>query len=305
MGDRQSQLRVSAGSRVGIANPIRGGQAGGHRPLLRRGIPSQGLRDLYHLLLTLSWPGFLGLLAGGYILSNVGFALLYLLGSDNIANARPGHFGDAFFFSVQTLASIGYGAMYPHSLYAHLLVTLEAMLGVAGTAVATGLVFARISRPTARVMFTRVAVIHTQEGCPTLMFRAANQRFNQIVEAQIRVTLACNQISAEGEWMRRLYDLRLVRSMSPIFAVTWTIMHRIEPDSPLYGLTPQDLEAGQAELIITLTGIDDTFSQTIHARYSYLADEIRWGHRFADILHLDSHGNRYVDYSHFHTTLPI
>lgn len=299
MVHQQPQSAASQGSR-----PIRMGQPGGHRPLVRRGIPSQRLRDLYHLLLTLSWPGFLGVLAGGYILANVGFALLYLIGTNNIANARSGHFGDAFFFSVQTMASIGYGAMYPLSLYANLLVTLEAMLGVAGTAVATGLVFARISRPTARVMFSRVAVIRVQDGYPTLMFRAANQRFNQIVEAQIRLTLACNQISAEGEWMRRLYDLRLVRSTSPIFAITWTVMHRIEPDSPLYGLTDQDLQMGQAELIVTLTGIDDTFSQTIYARHSYLADEILWGHRFADILHLDSNGHRYVDYSHFHTTLP-
>lgn len=305
MVHRRPQSAVPQGSPLGSSHPIRMGQPGGHRPLVRRGIPSQGLRDLYHLLLTLSWPGFLGVLAGGYILANVGFALLYLIGTNNIANARSGHFGDAFFFSVQTMASIGYGAMYPLSLYANVLVTLEAMLGVAGTAVATGLVFSRISRPTARVMFSRVAVVHVYEGCPTLMFRVANQRFNQIVEAQIRVTLAYNQVSAEGEWMRRLYDLRLVRSTSPIFAVTWTVMHRIERDSPLYRLTLQDLEAGQAELIITLTGIDDTFSQTIHARHSYLANEIHWGQRFADILHLDSHGNRYVDYSHFHTTLPI
>ena len=172
-------------------------------------------RDPYHLLLTIPWSGFLALTVLGYLVANTLFALAYLAGGDGIENARPGNFFDAFFFSVQTMASIGYGAMHPRTTYANAVVTVEALVGLMGLAMGTGLLFARFSQPTARVLFSRVAVITPYNGVPTLMFRAANQRRNQILEAQMRVRLMRDEVSVEGQFMRRVYDVNLVRSQNP------------------------------------------------------------------------------------------
>ncbi len=283
------------------AHPSRLFDRRGLAQVLRVGEERHGhWRDLYHLLLTISWPGFLGLVALLYVGANALFALLYLAGGDGIANARPGSFGDAFFFSVQTMASIGYGAMYPQSLYAHVLVTVEAVTGLLVMAMATGIMFARFSRPTARVLFSRVAVVAPWNGVPTLMFRAANQRRNQILEAQLQLTLVRNEMTAEGHAMRRFHDLPLLRNRTPIFALTWTAMHPIDEQSPLYGVALDALAASESELLVTLTGLDETFSQTIHARHSFIADEIRWQMRFVDILAKTADGQRVVDYSRFH-----
>lgn len=262
-------------------------------------------RDPYHLLLTIPWTGFVLLIFGFYVAINTLFAIAYLLGGDCIANARPGSFYDAFFFSVQTLASIGYGAMYPKTTYANIIVTIEAIIGVMGIAVMTGLAFARFSRPTARVMFSRVAVILPHDGVPTLMFRSANQRRNSILEAQMRVYLMRDEITAEGEFMRRIYDLKLVRQQTPGFALTWSVMHIIDESSPLYGMTPESLSETNCLLMISLTGIDETVSQVVHARHSYGANDILWNSRFVDILHHTGDGHRYIDYKHFHDVLPL
>jgi inward rectifier potassium channel len=262
-------------------------------------------RDPYHLLLTIPWTGFVLLICIFYIAINALFALAYLLGGDCIANARPGSFVDAFFFSVQTLASIGYGAMYPKTSYANLIVTIEAIIGVMGIAVMTGLAFARFSRPTARVLFSRVAVIVPHEGVPTLMFRTANQRRNLILEAQMRVYLMRDEITAEGQFMRRISDLKLVRQQTPGFALSWSVMHVIDESSPLYGMTPESLIQTNSLLMISLTGIDETVAQVVHARHSYSANEILWNSRFVDILHHAGDGHRYIDYNHFHDVLPL
>ncbi len=257
------------------------------------------------MTVTIPWIGFLGLITLLYLAANAVFALLYLAGGNGIANADAGSFADAFFFSVQTMASIGYGAMYPDTVYTNIVVCIEALVGLLGMAMATGLMFARFSRPTARVLFSRIAVVALDQGMPTLMFRMANQRRNQILEAQVRLTLVRNEVDDHGRSMRRFYDLHLARSQSPIFALTWLAMHNIDNTSPLHGLTLDDLNAVEAELVVTLTGIDETFSQTIHARHSYIASEIFWHHRFADILHHTPEGYRAVDYSRFHDILPL
>lgn len=262
-------------------------------------------RDPYHLMLTIPWPGFIAITSGLYLLGNALFALAYLAGGDAIVNAEPGSFQDAFFFSVQTLASIGYGAMHPANLYADILVTLEALTGLLGVAVLTGLAFARFSRPTARVMFSQVAVITQFEGIPTLMFRAANERRNQISEAQLRVYIMRDEVSAEGQRLRRFHQLRRLRDQTPSFLLTWTAMHPIEPDSPLYGSTEASLQRHNATLAISFSGLDETVAQTIHARYSYAAPEIRWNSRFKDIFQYTDEGDRYIDYSNFHQTIPI
>ncbi|MBW4685898.1 MAG: ATP-sensitive inward rectifier potassium channel 10 [Komarekiella atlantica HA4396-MV6] len=262
-------------------------------------------RDPYHLLLTIPWTAFLALIAVLYVGINALFALAYLAGGDCIENARPGYFLDAFFFSVQTLASIGYGAMYPKTTYANTIVTIEAMAGLVGIAVMTGLAFARFSRPTARVLFSRVAVITPHEGMPTLMFRAANERRNQILEAQMRVYLMRDEVTAEGHLIRRFHDLKLLRSQTPSFMLSWSAMHPIDEYSPLYGVTPKSLIQTKTTLVISLSGIDETVAQVVHARHHYSANDILWNYRFVDIIHYTNEGHRYIDYNHFHDILPL
>ena len=275
--------------------------------ITRKGSSHSPWHDPYHLLLTLDWHWFFGLIGLGYITINALFALLYVAGGDCIQNARPGHFWDTFFFSLQTMASIGYGAMYPRPecTYTNILVTIESLTGLMGLTVATGLMFARFSRPTAKVLFSRVAVIAPHNGVPTLMFRTANQRHNQILQAELQVSLVRNEVSLEGELMRRLYDLKLVRNQSPIFSLTWTVMHQIDESSPLYGATSESLAEMEAEIVVMLTGIDDTVSQAIHARYSYTAEELLWNQRFVDILVRKGDGGRAIDYTRFHDVREI
>ncbi len=262
-------------------------------------------RDPYHLLLTIPWSMFLALTTSGYLVANALFALVYLAGGNCIVNARPGSFSDAFFFSVQTMASIGYGAMYPRTFYANVVVTFEALIGLLGVAVGTGLAFARFSRPTARVLFTRVAVIAPHDGMPTLMFRAANQRRNQILEAQLRVRLVRDEITREGQFMRRFHDLQLLRSQNPVFSLSWTAMHPIDENSPLYGATAEMLTESETTLVISLVGIDETVAQTIYARHTYVAREILWNKRFVDIVSRTGDGARSIDYTHFHDVMPV
>ena len=185
----------------------------GQRPtVVRRGLGRAFGRDVYHGLLVLPWGRFVGLLALGYMMLNACFATAYALLPGGIAGARPGSFSDAFFFSVQTLATIGYGAMYPASLATNLLVAVESTVGILALPLVTGLVFAKFARPTARVLFSRRALVTVRDGRPVLALRMANARGNQIVEARARAVLARNETTAEGETMRRLHDLPLLRS---------------------------------------------------------------------------------------------
>jgi len=268
------------------------------------GQDSSRWRDFYHATLTASWFEFFLGLGLVFFAINLLFALLYMADPHGIANARVGSLADAFFFSVQTFGSIGYGAMTPHTTYANLLVTAESFFSIVNIAVATGLVFARISRPTSRVLFSNVAVVTTFDGMPTLMFRAANQRGNQILNASITVTFAYRATTREGIVMRRFDDLKLVRARTSLFALSWTVMHRIDDTSPLYATTRDALVDNQVELIALLSGTDDTLSETIYARHSYKPDHIRWNHRFADVLSLDARGRRVVNLRRFHDTEP-
>jgi inward rectifier potassium channel len=273
---------------------------------IRKGISNFHWRgDLYHFLLSVSWPKFLAIISLFYVSINSFFALAYLAGGDGIENARPGNFLDAFFFSVQTMASIGYGAMYPKTIYANTLVTIEALLGLLGLAMATGLMFARFSLPQARVIFTRIAVITPYNGIPTLMFRVANERKNWILEAQMRVTVVKNEFNKEGQMMRRFYDIPLIRNQSPLFALSWTVMHAIDENSILHDVTHEDMIDSEMEILVTLTGIDETLSQNIYARHSFLASEIHWNMRFVDIITKMRDGRRCVDYTKFNDVIEI
>lgn len=270
------------------------------------GLPRFHWGDFYHWLLTRPWWQLGLLIVGIYISNNTLFAFAYLLDKNGIANARPGVFIDAFSFSVQTMATIGYGAMYPRSLYTHILVTIEVFIGLIGVAMITGLIFARFSLPTARVLFSRVAIISPFNEVPTLMFRVANERNNFILESQIRVSILLSQEETkEGHKIRRLCDLKLVRSETPVFNFSWMVMHVIDETSPIYGMTPSALAELEPLIIVTLTGMDDTVAQNIHTRYIYSIEEIVWDARFVNVMFVDDNGQRYVDYSHFHDVLPV
>jgi len=298
----RKQLRVGSKKRPSLA-PIRITNRNGRFNIEGMGAWHSYWSEPYHLLLTIPWPGFLALLGLSYVLANAVFALAYMV-SGGIENARPGSFFDAFFFSVQTMASIGYGFMHPTTAFANLIVTIESLVGLLGLAMATGLGFARFSKPTARVLFSRVAVIMPFNGVPTLIFRTANKRRNQILEAQLQVSLLRDEITVEGEFMRRFYDLNLVRSRNPAFALTWSAMHPIDETSPLYEATIDSLIEEEATITVSLAGLDETVAQPIHARHIYTAQEILWNMRFVDVLKWTDDGQRYIDYNHFHDVMP-
>ena len=273
--------------------------------VVRLGVERELFGDLYHRALTISWPGFFAIGAATYIVANFVFAALYLLQPGSIAQAHPGSFADAFFFSVQTMATIGYGVMSPATVYANLLMTLETAVGLMFVALTTGLVFARFSRPTARVLFSSVAVVGPYNGVPTLSIRIANQRKNQMLAAEVSMTLVRDELSDEGELSRRFYDLALVRDRSPVFALTFRVMHPIDRDSPLYGLNYETLAEQHAEIVVIAGGVDETLVQPVNARTSYLPHEILWSHRFVDIFGWTEDGRRAIDYRRFHDTVRI
>jgi len=261
--------------------------------------------DVYHRAVRMSWPRFLALLAGCFVLVNVLFGLLYMAGPNTIEGARADSFADHFFFSVQTLATIGYGAMFPRTTYGHVLVTLEAMIGMFGIGILAALAFARFSLPRSRVRFSKVAVITNFDGVPTLMVRAANERSNSIIAARVQVSLLREETTKEGFSMRRFYDLALSRSETPIFSLSWLIMHPITPTSPFHQVTEEGLENCEFALLVSITGLDETLSQTLHARRSYFNTDIRLNHRFRDMLEVSQDGDRLVDLRRIDDTEPV
>jgi inward rectifier potassium channel len=286
--------------RLAVAAATRRGEV----PVVRVGVPRRLGADIYPYLLKAPWPAVLAILGSAYLLANTLFALLYLATGNGIANARPGSFSDAFFFSVQTMATVGYGVMAPKTVPAQLLMTVESVTGLLGFAVATGLMFAKFSRPTARVVFSRRAAIGMRDGKPTLMVRMGNERGNQLVDARASLMFVRDERTGEGELVRRLHPLPLVHAETPLFVVTWTALHVIDAASPLFGASAESLARSDAELVVTLVGVDDIFSTSVYARHSYLADELAFGSRFADVMTRLPDGRFQVDFSHFHDLVP-
>jgi inward rectifier potassium channel len=272
----------------------------GESRLAFRGLPRAGWRDAYHLLLNMPLAAFFAVMAVAFLLINGVFGLLYYIDPGGVSGARSGSYADAFFFSVQTLATLGYGVMAPKSLFTNLVVTAEVFLGLFNLAIATGLLFARISRPTARIMFSDKAVITDFDGAPALMFRAANRRRNLVVEADVSVSLLKDVRTAEGVLMRRFDDLPTLRGRTPLFFLTWTVIHRIDETSPLFGKTREELLADRSEILVIIKGLDETFVSTIHARASYQPDEIVWGGKLADIFSYGADGRFAIDFRRFH-----
>jgi inward rectifier potassium channel len=261
------------------------------------------LRDFYHALLRLNWPGCLALIFAGYLALNAVFALVYTL-AGGIHNARPGSFSDAFFFSAQTLGTIGYGFLYPESALANWLVVFESTLGLIMTALSTGLVFAKLSRPTAGVMFSKHAVISPMEGVPTLMFRIGNERGNNIVDAQFRGGHA-HRAHARGMLFYRTYDLALARERALTLNRSYSILHRIDTGSPFHGQDARSLHAQEYELQVMIVGFDDIAMQTVYAKHTYFARDILWDTRLSDVLTELPDGNLVLDLEKFHEVEPV
>lgn len=241
----------------------------------------------YHALLTISWRKFFGLTMLFYFGANILFAGAYLMCGPGALAAPAGsgiesRFLIAFFFSVHTLATIGYGTISPVGLAANIIVSIESFIGLFGLALCTSLLFARFSRPTASIIFSRRAIIAPYRDIKAFEFRITNARRNQIIELEAKVLFARFE-QVDGKPLRRFYPLKLERNKVVFFPLSWTIVHPMDADSPLYGMSADDLRATKGEFLILLTGFDETFSQTVHARSSYLAEEVVWGARFGDI----------------------
>ncbi len=269
-----------------------------------KGQDSTRWTDLYHAVLIAPWWLFFLGTAIFFLVANSFFALLYMAEPHALSHARPGSFWDAFLFSVETITSVDKSEAMPQTTYANVVLVSEAFFGIINLALVTGVMFARFSRPFSRVLFSKVAVIAPFDGVPTLMFRAANQRGNQILDAGVSVSLARQMVTREGIVMRRFEELTLLRARSPLFALSWTIMHRIDETSPLYGLTHADMIERQVELIVLLSGTDDTLADVIYARHAYGPHDLIWDHRFVDVLSLNHQGRRVVDLTRFHDTEP-
>jgi inward rectifier potassium channel len=261
------------------------------------------LRDFYHALLRRSWSVTIAAISSVFLIANALFACAYLL-AGGIAHAGPRSFADAFFFSVQTMGTIGYGAMYPASVAANLVVVAESITSLTLTALATGLVFAKFSRSTARLIFSREVVIAPVDGVPTLMLRLSNQRGNLIVDAHIRAGLVRKEIRSEGTTFYRMIDLRLSREHALSLSRSWSVMHPIDSTSPLYGKTPEAVAADETELSVMVIGLDETSMQPVHASKQYFARQILWGARHTDILSEAENGDLVLDLEKFHDTEP-
>jgi len=280
-------------------------RAPGERPVLTYGLPRRPWQDLYHLFMTVSWPTLFASYAGFFALFNLIFAALYQAQPADIANLNPGGYWGRFFFSVETLATVGYGDMHPQTVYAHVIASIEIFTGMMSLALITGMMFARFSRPTARILFARHAVIRQFDGRLTLMLRAANARQNVIMEATAQLRLIRDEQTAEGYRIRRIYDLPLRRREQPLFLYGWSLMHVIDEASPLSGANLESLKATKAFLLLTIGGIDETTGQTLMSRHQYHSTSLRWNHTFTDIFTTGEDGVDRFDYTKFHDVEPL
>jgi inward rectifier potassium channel len=260
--------------------------------------------DLYHRSMTVYWSTFFGTAAAIFVVLNAVFAFLFWLGNEPVANVASNEPLGLFYFSVETLATVGYGDMHPQTHYGHFIATVEIFTGMSFLAVMTGLIFARFSRPRARFIFANHPVVTIHEGQPTLMIRIANERNNTISQAMARLWLIRMETTAEGTRFRRYYELVLDRSEHPMFMLSWSIFHVIDETSPLYRVTPADLAAVDAALTLNVSGVDDNSAQYLYARRLYNYQDIRWKHRYRDITSFSEQGTLVIDYSVFHEIMP-
>ena len=259
-------------------------------------------RDIYQWLLSLSWPHFTLFIAGVYVAINLIFAALYFFGGNCIAGMARGSFLEAFFFSVQTLATVGYGHWFPQTLYGHVVTTFEIIAGMFGLAVMTGLIFVRFSRPTARITFSRTMVIAPFNGRPALMLRIANLRQRSLVEAEFRIMLSRNQNIVEDDSYRHFYQLKLDFDRLTVFPAALTLRHTIDERSPLFGATAESLQASNATFVASVIGIETVIPASVQTHRNYTWEDVRFGERFVDIYSELQEGRITVDYGRLHET---
>ncbi|RDS82692.1 ion channel [Dyella psychrodurans] len=277
----------------------------GGRPFVSEGIHEPFWDDFYHRALTMTWPAFFGLAVSVFLMFNAVFAMIYQIDQHGIANQYPQGLAGAFFFSVETLATVGYGDMHPQSVYTHIVATVEIIIGMGNIAVFTGLIFARFSRPRSKIIFGKHPVVRTIDGKQTLMMRAANMRMNLIAQASAQLHLVRLHHSPEGFQIRRIEDMTLLRNEHPVFMLSWNVMHVIDENSPLYNATPESLEATETTLLLTIEGVDETTSQSMLARHQWPIGDVRWNHRYIDLVRRDEHGVNIIDYTIFDEVLPL
>jgi len=267
------------------------------------GVHRYALDDPYYLVMALSWPAFVAAVLAMFLAANLVFAVLYTLAPHAVANVRPGNFADAFFFSVETLATVGYGVMTPASTYGHVVATTEIFVGMFLTALATGAFFARFARPRPRLMFSDAAVIAPYEGGRALMLRVASRRLQGVSEVSGRISYL-RQVMVDDRRYRRLTELPLVRSNLPVLSFSWTLIHPIDPDSPLYNLTPERIAVEAPTLLVSISGFDEAISAPITDRKTYRPEDVRLDHTFVDILNELPNGYLEVDLTKLHDTEP-
>ncbi|HEX9576869.1 MAG TPA: ion channel [Myxococcales bacterium] len=268
-----------------------------------RGLKPRPFKDAYNLFLRARWPAVIGAIAGAFLVVNLLFALVYrALGG--VAEARPGSLADAFYFSVETLATLGYGVMHPESTGAHLVVVVEVLIGTLLLALTTGLVFSKFSLPTARVLFTKEMVVSRRNGVPTLMFRLGNERGGRVFDVEIRLSVGLQEKTLEGEDIYRVVELSLQRGRVQSLARAWLGTHPITEASPLFGHTAESLKKADAEFLATVTGIEGTTAQPLLAAHSWVYDEVHFGMRFADMLIDLPDGRSMVDFTRFDDLIP-
>ncbi len=259
--------------------------------------------DLYHRAMTARLRDFIVALVAVYVFNNAIFAILYDLDSNAVSNVLEPHLLNLFFFSVESFTTVGFGDMHPVDIWGHLVFSIEGFVSILQLATLTGLIFARFSKPRARIIFADHPIISNHEGMPHLMIRTANARNNFISDATAQLWATRVEFNKEGQRFRRFHELTLTRQQNPAFALSWTLFHEINDKSLLYGLTPKDLAAAEYFFILTIKGVDETSSQDLRARKSYTFEQILWDHRYADILTPGENGALTLDYRKFQKTI--
>jgi inward rectifier potassium channel len=274
----------------------------GGREIVAEGLHLSFWADVSHRCMTATWPAFIAGAAFVFIVFNALFAVLYWIGDDPISNVPHKAYIDYLYFSIETLSTAGYGDMHPQTHYGHFIAAIELFTGIFSMSLMTGLIFARFSRPSARLLFANSPVVTSYEGKQTLMVRLANERHNIIGNATARLWLFRDVVTTEGHQVRRFFELPLMRNESPALALSWTLYHVIDEASPLYGLNAEDLDAADVSLAVVVSGYDVVAAQTVHARKSYDHPAIRFGHRYVDVLGTTKDGRVRIDYGRFHDT---
>lgn len=277
----------------------------GQREILTEGIQRVVFQDLFHFFMTITWPQLFATFAAFFLAFDVLFGYAYYLVPGCLANMNPPGFAGAFFFSVETLATVGYGDMHPQTVYGHTVAMIEIFVGLMSLAVITGLMFARFSRPRARFLFSKNMVVRPMDGRRTIILRAANLRLNVVLDASARLHMMRDEVTQEGYYIRKVIDLPLLRSTQPTFNLGWTVMHALDEASPLYRETAESLSKSGASFVLSMSGTDESTGQTLATRADYTHRDIRWNATFRDILVEDEDGVLHIDYAKFDLVDPL